>query len=209
MAAGLLALGLLAPSAHAERCDASGPAINKTGFRPATTVFYDVAPSPDGTPFPGRMRECLDRAFDAWTTANAWAGSWVRFVPGPGGVVVRFDVEGGLVLRRGRAGAWTDAARAPDGYLDAANVWLTRDPDILTTCRGVTKVMLHELGHLHGLADVRTPGVRSVMNPLGGTDDHDQLVPLAPTRCDAAQAAAASAVAVAPRRAGAGNRARR
>ncbi len=190
---------MLAPSAHAERCDASAPAVNKTGFRPGTTVFYGVADSPDGTPFPGRMRACLARAFDAWTTANAWAGSWVRFVPGPGGIIVRFDAEGGLVLRPGRAGAWTDAARASDGYLDAANVWLTRDPDILTTCRGVTKVMLHELGHLHGLADVRTPGTRSVMNPLGGPDDHDQLVPMAPSRCDAAQAAEASAVT--PRRA--------
>jgi hypothetical protein len=166
--------------------------INKVGFRPASTVYYDVAAAPDAVPFPDDMRACVDRAFEAWTTANAWSGSWVRFAPGPGGIVVRFDARGGMVLHGKQAGAWTEGVRSADGYLEGAMVWLSPDPRVVTTCRTVTKVLLHELGHLHGLADFRTSAGRSVMNPLGGPDDRGRRVPMAPTRCDASQAAGAA-----------------
>ena len=180
---------------EAERCGSSAPSVNKMGFRPGATISFQTAPAPDGMPFPAGLQACVTRAFDAWTTANAWSGSWVRFTPGPGGIVVRFDSAGGLVLPPKRGGAWTGAVRADDGFLEGATVWLTRDPGVVSTCHAVTKVMLHELGHLHGLADIRTRPGRSVMNALGGGDDRGGRVPMAPTRCDAAMAAVASFMA--------------
>lgn len=181
-----------APHAGADTCGRSTPIVNKMGFRPGATVYFDTAPSPDGTRFPAEWHTCVVRAFDAWTTANAWAGSWVRFMPGRGGIVVRFDAAAGMVLHGRSAGAWTSAQRAADGFLERADVWLSSNPHVVSTCQTVTKVLLHELGHLHGLADIRTHAGRSVMNPLGGADDRGRRVPMAPSRCDAAMAAVAS-----------------
>jgi hypothetical protein len=168
------------------------PAVNKRGFRPHAVVAYTVAPSPGGTPFPPHHSACVDRAFDAWAAANAASGLNVRFVRGTGGIVVRFDRRDGLALPQGKGGAWTDPVRGKDGYLEQAIIWLSSDVRLLDSCDGITKLTLHELGHLHGLADAGVYRAPSVMNRAGRRNDAGGRIPLAPTSCDAEQARRAS-----------------
>lgn len=173
-------------------CHHARPVVNKTGFRPHARIPYSFGRSPDGTPFPtGRIR-CVTRAFDAWTRANEEAGLHVRFVPGPGGIVVRMDNPGGLILRARRGGAWADGVRSPDGFLEQALIWLTADPKMVDSCEGFTKVMVHELGHLHGLADNGRYRGPSVMNRAAHKNDRGGWISLSPTPCDAGQALKAS-----------------
>jgi hypothetical protein len=168
------------------------PAVNKRGFRPYAVVPYMVDAAPGGIPFPSDRVACVDRAFEAWTRANAATGLHVQFVRGPGGIVVRFDRPDGLVLPRGKGGAWSDPVRAADGYLEQANVWLSSDARLLDSCDGVTKVTLHELGHLHGLDDAGVYRGPSVMNRAARRDDAGGRIPFTPTPCDAQQARVAS-----------------
>jgi len=116
----------------------------------------------------------------------------VRFVPGQGGIVVRFDKAGGLVIPERRAGGWTEPVRSTDGLLTQANIWLSADERLLDSCEGLTKTLLHELGHLHGLADREALAGPSVMNRVAGKNDRGGAIPIAPTMCDAAQARRAS-----------------
>lgn len=177
----------------AQTCVAGAPRVNKPGFRPSATIVYAVAPSPSGRPFPDAMVPCVERAFDAWTAANAQSSLGVYFVPGPGGIVVRFD-DLRRMLPRDVAGAWMNGARGSDGALEAAEILLSPNPAVLDSCLGVTKTVLHELGHLHGLADHRGRKGSSVMNNLGRKNDRGGRIPTAPTACDALQASSASAV---------------
>ena len=173
------------------------PIVNKQGFRPQAVVAYTVDLAPGGRPFPSDKIKCVDRAFDAWTQANVRTGLQVRFVRGVGGIVVRFDRRGGLVLQRRTAGAWAEPVRSADGYLEQASIWLSADPRLLTSCDGLTKVILHELGHLHGLQDNAVYRGPSVMNRASRRDDTGGRIPFAPTACDAAQARNASALLLA------------
>lgn len=170
------------------------PVVNKRGFRPHAVVAYTVGPSPGGAPFPAHRVECVARAFDAWTRANRLSGLDVRFVPGHGGLVVRVDRRGGLVLPGGKGGAWTDPERSADGFLEHATIWLSSDERALDSCDGVTKVTLHELGHLHGLRDNPVYRGPSVMNRAARRDDTGGRIPFSPTWCDAVQARTASSV---------------
>lgn len=176
----------------AQPCGMARPAVNKAGFRPGLTVTWRVGPSPAGHDFPAELVPCVARAFEAWTAANAATGIDVRFVPGRGGVTVRLDDPGGRVLGAKQAGGWNAEVRDGGGGLVGANVWLTSNPRLLRTCDGVTKATLHEIGHLHGLADNPRRRAQSVMNNAGGPDDRRGRLPLTPTRCDAEQAASAS-----------------
>lgn len=187
----LLGLALtVEPAAGDARCRV--PAVNKRGFRPHTVVSYTVSAAPGGAPFPEDRISCVDRAFDAWTRANAATGLDVRFVRGTGGIVVRFDRPGGLVLPQGKGGAWTDPVREVDGFLEQANIWLSSDSRLLDSCDGVTKMTLHELGHLHGLDDAGVYRGPSVMNRAARRNDVGGRIPLMPTACDARQASRAS-----------------
>jgi hypothetical protein len=177
---------------EARTCRGGGPGVNKLGFRPHATVPVTVMPSPSGRPFPPAVLACVWRAFDAWTAVNAQTALDVRFVPGEGGIVVRFDDERHL-LPKHVAGAWSHGERAHDGALVGATIWLTPNEKVLDSCDGVTKTVLHELGHLHGLADHSGPAGATVMNHLGSKNDRGGRLPMAPTACDAAQAALASA----------------
>jgi hypothetical protein len=192
-AATVVALVLSTVQASAGPCGSWSPTVNKSGFRAGATVPWTTGDSPGGAPFPNAMLSCVARAFAAWSAANETSGSRVRFTPGVGGIVVRFDKAGGLILADRRAGAWSDAVRGTDGALERASIWITSDPALVASCHTVTKVVLHELGHLHGLADNPHDRGPSVMNHLGGPNDHRAQVPAAPTDCDAAQAAQASA----------------
>jgi hypothetical protein len=107
---------------------------------------------------------------------------------------VRFDKPGGLILPARRAGAWSGGVRDRDGALRAAHVWLTSDRDLLDTCDAITKTLLHELGHLHGLADNGAFRGPSVMNGYAGKNDTGAHLPLVPTSCDAQQALFAAVV---------------
>ena len=185
---------LLVGAAHSgadEVC--RSPVVNKQGFRPQAVVAYTVDLAPGGKPFPLDKMKCVDRAFDAWTKANVLTGLQVRFVRGSGGIVVRFDRQGGLVLQQGTAGAWAEPVRSPDGHLQQASIWLSSDSRLLTSCDGLTKVILHELGHLHGLRDNAVYRGPSVMNRASRRDDTGGKIPFTPTACDAAQARSASA----------------
>lgn len=173
-------------------CRRATPIVNKQGFRPDATVAWGVGPSPDGTPFPADMYPCIQKAFDAWTRANRRTGLHVRFVPGPGGLVVRFDNRGGLVLQPGKGGGWALPVRSPEGFLEEATIWLSADDGILDNCKGLTKITLHELGHLHGLGDNAGYRGLSVMNRMARKNDKGGRLPLAPTACDALQARHAS-----------------
>jgi hypothetical protein len=175
-------------------CLAAVPDVNKPGFRPGQIVSYTTAPSPDGKPFPAALVSCVDRAFAAWTAANRRSGLDVAFVPGPGGIEVRFDKPGGLILPPSRAGAWSGGSRDADGALLTAHIWLTSNRDVLDSCEALTKALLHELGHLHGLADHARFTGPSVMNAYGGKNDEGEQLPMAPTRCDARQALVAAVV---------------
>lgn len=187
----LLALALtVEPAAGEARCRV--PAVNKRGFRPHAVVAYTVATSPGGGPFPSNRITCVDRAFEAWTRVNAVTGLGVRFVRGTGGIVVRFDRPDGLVLPQGKGGAWTDPVRSTDGFLEQANIWLSSDSGLLDSCDGVTKMTLHELGHLHGLDDAGVYRSPSVMNRAARRNDVGGRIPLTPTSCDAQQARHAS-----------------
>lgn len=167
--------------------------VNKRGFRPHAVIAYVVEASPNGRPHSSRRLDCVDRAFDAWTRVNERSGLGVRFVRGTGGIVVRFDRPGGMALAADQAGGWTGEVRSPEGYLEQANIWVTSDSRLVDGCHGVTAVILHELGHLHGLADAYAfPGM-TVMNPVRRRNDGAGSIPDSPTRCDAAQAARASA----------------
>jgi hypothetical protein len=182
----------------AQTCGPVPPRVNKPGFRPSAIITYAVAPSPSGLPFPEAMVPCVARAFDAWTAANAESSLDVRFVPGPGGIVVRFD-DLRRLLPRDVAGAWLNAMRAADGALEGAEILLSPNPAVLDSCLGVTKTVLHEIGHLHGLADHAGPKGSSVMNSLGRKNDRGGRIPTAPTSCDALQASSASAIVSAAR----------
>ena len=168
------------------------PEVNKQGFRPHSVIAYAVGPSPGGRPFPTEHEPCVDRAFAAWTAANGQSGLQVRFVRGTGGVIVQFDRPGGLALRQGKGGAWSDGVRGADGYLERAVIWITGERRLIDTCEGITKVLLHELGHLHGLRDTAAYHGPSVMNRAARRDDAGGRIPLAPSRCDALQAREAS-----------------
>lgn len=170
------------------------PPVNKQGFRPSTTVTYSVGRSPNGAPFPPGRVKCVQRAFDAWSRANIATSLNVRFAWGPGGIVVRRDKPGGLALREKRGGGWTEPVRAADGFLQQASIWLSSDPQLVDSCDAITKVVLHELGHLHGLADTHLSRDPSVMNCVSGRNDKGHTIPLSPTTCDALQALNASTV---------------
>jgi hypothetical protein len=190
----VVCLLVAAPSAEAESgmCRAGAPDVNKRGFRPNATVPYDMTAAPSGRPFPLEKIACVWRAFNAWTKANAQTALGVRFVPGPGGIVVRYaDAEGRLPTYV--AGGWTHPERAEDGALLRATIWLSTDRHVLDSCDGVTKTVLHELGHLHGLADHRGPAGTTVMNNLDRKNDSGKRLPMTPTACDAQQAVLASA----------------
>jgi hypothetical protein len=178
--------------AGSQPCAPARPEVNKPGFRAGAIVRWTFGDSPGGTPFPEEMQACVARAFEAWTAANHTSGLHVRFTPGHGGIIVRFDKPGGLILAHRHAGAWTDGVRAADGALERACIWITSDPSLVTACDAVTKIVLHELGHLHGLADNRRNRGPSVMNNAGGPDDHRGRLPFHPTECDALQAVAAA-----------------
>lgn len=175
----------------AQTCAAGGPKVNKPGFRPNTTVQYMVAPTPSGQPFPADRLACVARAFEAWTLANQESSLAVRFEYGEGGIVVRFD-DARHLLPADVAGAWSDGERDGDGALERAVIWLSPNEKVLDSCEGVTKTVLHELGHLHGLADHRGRRGTSVMNSLRRKNDRGEGLPLMPTRCDALQASTAS-----------------
>ena len=185
-----LLAAVMAGRSEAQTCHAE-PRINKSGFRPRATIAYAVAPSPRGVPFPTDRLACVWRAFQAWTDANVESELGVRFVPGPGGIVVRFDDPSGL-LPRSAAGGWNSPVRGADGSLEGAEILLSSDVAVLDRCDGVTKVVLHELGHLHGLADRSDRNGLSVMNDGIRKNDGGGRLPLRPTSCDAAQARVAS-----------------
>lgn len=197
LAAAVLLLSVA--SAARQPCAPARPDVNKPGFRAGATVPWTFGDAPGGTPFPHEMRACVARAFEAWTAANRASGLHVRFTPGEGGIIVRADKPGGLILTDRRAGAWTNGVRGEDGALEQACIWITSDPSLVGTCEAVTKIVLHELGHLHGLADNHRNRGPSVMNNAGGPDDHRGRLPIAPTDCDATQAAAASTAGPLPR----------
>ncbi len=193
------ALVLSVVQVDGQPCAPARPEVNKPGFRAGATVAWTFGDSPGGTPFPQPMRACVTRAFDAWTDANRSSGSHVRFTAGEGGIIVRFDKPGGLILTDRRGGAWTNGVRGADDALERACIWITSDPSLVAACDAVTKIVLHELGHLHGLADNRKNRGLSVMNSAGGPDDRRGRLPFVPTNCDATQAAAASTAGPFPR----------
>lgn len=178
---------------RAETCRGAAPVVNKPGFRPNSTIAFALVDSPNGQPFPAGAMPCVWRAFQAWTAANAETMLGVRFVPGPGGIRVRFDDARGLLPDR-VAGGWTDAERDVDGALVGATIWLSPDRRLMDSCEAVTKAVLHEIGHLHGLADHRGPHGSSVMNDFERKNDRGGRVAVAPSPCDARQAVRASAV---------------
>ncbi len=185
----LIVLGSAAASARDWRCPGRPAPINKTGFEAGTTVRYAVGGSPGGRSFPSISWPCVRAAFEAWTRANAETGLNVRFVPGPGGIVVRFDGTPPSILGSESGGGWS---AAEDGARERAIIWISGDQALVDDCRGITKIVLHELGHLHGLAD--QPGYTgpSVMNRGVRRNDRGERIPMAPTRCDATQALAAA-----------------
>jgi hypothetical protein len=187
----LVSLLVLAAAADGDAQDCRRQ-VNNQGFKPGATIGYTVAPSPDGTPFPTGLVACVRQAFDAWTNANRTTALDVRFVPGPGGIVVQRDKAGGLILPPQAGGAWTSPVRSPEGYLVRAHIWLSSDTEAIDNCEGVTKVVLHELGHLHGLADVIGRRGYSVMNRAAGKNDRGARIPRWPTPRDATPALAAS-----------------
>jgi hypothetical protein len=65
---------------------------------------------------------------------------------------------------------------------------------VLDSCEAITKTVLHELGHLHGLADNARFTGPSVMNGYAGKNDAGAQLPMTPTRCDAQQALLAAVV---------------
>jgi len=183
---------VMAGASDAQTCRVDSPRINKPGFRPNAAIAYAVAPSPRGVRFPPDQLACVWRAFQAWTDANDASTLGVRFVPGPGGIVVRYDDPIGLLPRHAAAG-WTKPVRGDDGGLVGAEILLSPDGAVLDGCLGVTKTVLHELGHLHGLADRLDGAGLSVMNDSIRKNDRDGRIPLRPTPCDAEQARVASA----------------
>ena len=187
-----LLAAVMAAASDAQTCRVDPPRINKPGFRPNVTIAYAVAPSPRGVPFPPDQLACVWRAFQAWTGANDASALGVRFVPGPRGIVVRYDDPLGLLPRHAAAG-WTKPVRGDDGGLVGAEILLSPDGAVLDGCLGVTKTVLHELGHLHGLADRLDGAGPSVMNDGIRKNDRDGRIPLRPTPCDAEQARGASA----------------
>jgi hypothetical protein len=194
----MLLLAISSATGTAAPGDCAWLEVNKRGFRPHAVITYTVEPSPDGRPYPARRIRCVDRAFEAWTRANARSGLGIRFVRGTGDVAgdvaVRFDKRGGLLLTANQAGGWNGEVRSPDGYLEQANIWVTSDSRLVDGCHGVTTVILHELGHLHGLADTYVHPGMTVMNPVRRRDDGAGSIPDGPTRCDATRAARAASV---------------
>lgn len=188
----LLTAVVATPSA-AQTCQGAAPRVNKPGFRHRQTITFSVAASPTGEPFPDDRRACVWRAFQAWNEANAATALGVTFVPGPDGVVVRYDRHRGKLADR-VAGAWYEVERSDDGALEQAEIWLSPDRRLVDSCDGITKIVLHELGHLHGLADELGQDGATVMHHPREKNDRSGRIPLLPTACDAAQAVAASSI---------------
>ena len=77
--------------------------------------------------------------------------------------------------------------RSDDGYLEKATIWISSNPALVDSCLGVTKVVMHELGHLHGLAENAFSEHETVMNRARGRDGKGNRIPMSPSACDAVQ----------------------
>jgi hypothetical protein len=73
-----------------------------------------------------------------------------------------------------------------DGFIKMSGVALTTDPRMITTCEGIYKVALHEIGHVLGLGHPFEPRTDSVMNSMFGTNDLGGSISAVPSTCDVA-----------------------
>jgi hypothetical protein len=157
----------------------------RLGWPTHAVVYFDVGR------LPRAVRGQARAAFTAWNRANRLNGSGVEFIEGRG--PFRVVVRKGSV--RGAA-AQTEFRVTRDGETTGtATIRIDLDDDRVFDDEeagfdtAVQKVVMHEIGHTMGLADVRdspcarTRG-RSVMNGLCGVNDSGGAQPLDVTNCD-------------------------
>jgi hypothetical protein len=158
--------------------------IEKKGFRPGTSVTYGFI----GTW--GPERACLESALAQWSHANAGTGLNVTFGPVASGASPAVTLYK-TTLPPNIAGGNTEPTVDADGYLTGVGILFSPNTDILESCTGFLKVMLHELGHTNGLDDAYNGNQTTVMNQLNGKDDSGNNLPIVVTSCDANGAYAA------------------
>ena len=135
-------------------------------------------------------RDCAVQAINAWNNANLNSNR-VSFQPVESGQAPRVTFSFSN-LAPPYGGGTTDPTRDSDGFVTGFGVQVTTNTNYVDQCVGITKVILHELGHGQGLADTFGSGGDSVMDQLAGKNDAGGNLPTSPTTCDVNQAYNAS-----------------
>ena len=155
------------------------PLSGQKGMRPGMTLTYlfvGAWPSPD-------MKPCVREAIAKWNAAMRANGTGTRLQEAASGQAPRLTFIRTTTLRTGTVGSTVKTFDA-EGSVVGGGIQFTTDPTALSSCAGYTKVTLHELGHMAGLADAHYTNGASLMDQLGGKDDARGNVPRDVTRCD-------------------------
>ncbi len=147
-----------------------------------------------GTAWTNEQLEAVARAFERWTIANKSSGLNTSFVPAQAGEIQDITVRKGAIPPKNGlpVGAQTSPGDVDaNGFISGASITITTDTSILSNGEGYLKAMLHEIGHVVGLADASGDHGSSVMNqlsrrppPFAIANDPNGNIPTDVTSCD-------------------------
>jgi hypothetical protein len=143
-----------------------------------------------GSGWTDEQKVCVSDAFWTWNTALRQSQHRIQFrqvsIRAAQITVMRaplaVNVGGGLV----------DTRVDENGHFKSTGLAVTSYADVVSSCAGIYKIVLHEIGHILGLADMTynkfsaERPVPSVMNTMGGANDEREFIPTFPTSCDVA-----------------------
>ena len=162
------------------------PPILHKGIAPQTMLTYQFYGAWTPT-----EEACVEQGLSIWSHATA---DTVRLQFHP---VASVQDHPTVSLTKTRlpfpiGGAVVGVRRDANGYVIGGGVVYSDDPSRLSSCDGLRKTTLHEIGHLMGLGHVEdTPvGVwSSIMQPsMRGANDREAQLPSTVTGCDIEQA---------------------